>query len=1074
MQRSQWAVRGMMPNAIALTQAIGTRLFSGENDSFSYWHRRIGEFLGAYWLAEKADTPMKRRRLLKLFHDYDLVPTNLRGIHARLARDPNLASSVVSADPMGVLEYGDAESLTPQLTGELFRSLEALAHSNPSFWRGGNAKASSLVSGAMRDEADRVMLDSKAPSALRLLLIEQLANAELAHSYRETLLILLTDEQDMFVIRRHAATALEKTDFSDWPAKIEELVGKADQSSVRIAYEVMCEVGLDQFSDQQVVDVLLAFGGLTICVWPQEETSNFVAKFLRLPESISPDRLNFLLDILSANLTELLPRDYDLEYNDVVDTLHALVLQRLETGDVSAPKLWAWLKSAEDWNTQHRQNSKVLAEKLRSMDDVRRSIQRSVLLEGSGDRLWRQQRNLREVNPGLVPDESDIIFILSSLTPDEVSGELLMGLVTLVGHDEDRGEDTRRLAIQLAGEDHELCTRISNLASPAVPKWQIQEDRRVAEHARQQGERFERGRNEFSEHIGEMRAGELRWIHPAAMAYLKRFSDLGDDVVAHERTAEWLGTELAAAAHEGFEAFLTLENPRPTAVRMALNFARGYKYHAGDIIVAALAERLRLRDEPFAELPDERLMAGLFELWHSMIDEHAGLTGLVEALEAELRSRGGWETAVRLFIVAQLRKRKSNVDRLYQLMRSEEDIGLATTLAIEWLETCSDLSDQTETELVDRVLASPRRTELLNICNARLAQKLDDERRRNWDAVQVILDFETACLRFENSVEPELFWHLRKRSAGSDREERSAVDLTPDQHRWIVATFRDVWPLANRPTSMTRGDTNAWDASDYLNGLISRLGNDHSDAAIAAMQSLRDMDADGYTYHLQSVSAEQQRRRIEHAYTPPTVNEIVSVVSDNRPRTSPDLQAAMLEHLTVVQSMLKNSDVDWYRGFYIPERYRKGSKGPFLYRMGPHKDEESCRDELVKMLRTMDTGLEYIPESHGADDKRVDVVVRADERLILPIEIKGQWHRDLWTASDAQLDHLYVNDWRAERGIYLVLWFGDSVNMARLPDSVQRPTNAGELSSALLSTSRAAQEGRVDIVVLDLTRPQLG
>lgn len=1057
-----------------LTQAIGTRLFSGENDSFSYWHRRIGEFLGAYWLAAKADTPMKRRRLLKLFHDYDLVPTNLRGLHAWLSRDPNLASFVVSADPMGVLEYGDADSLTPQLAGELFRSLEGLAHRNPSFWRGGNAKASSLVSSVMRDEADRVMLDKEAPSALRLLLVEQLVSAELAELYRETLLFLLTDEQDIFVIRRNAATALAKTDFSDWPVKLQELIAKADQSSLRIAYEAMCEVGFEAFSDQQIVDVVLAYGGLTVSVWPQEESAYFISKFLRLPELISDDRLASLLDIFSEHLEELLPHGYDIEFNDLVDALHALVLRCLEISEVDASKVWAWLKPAEDWNIQHRQNSKVLAEKLRSMDDVRRSIQRSVLLGGSGDRLWRQQHNLRDVNPGLVPDESDIIFILSSLTPNEVSGELLMGLATLVAHDEDRGEDTRRLAIQLAGEDHELCTRISNLASPAVPEWQINEDRRVAEQARKRGERFERDRNKFSEHIGEMRAGELRWIHPAAKAYLKRFSDLGDDVVAHERAAERLGAELAAAAHEGFEAFLTLENPRPTALRMALNFARGYKYYAGDIIVAALAERLRLRDNPFADLPDERLMAGLFELWHSMIEEHAGLTGLAEALEAELRSREGWESAIRLFIVTQLRKQKSSVDRLYQLMRSEEDIGLATTLAIEWLETYSDLPDQTETELVDRVLDSPRRTELLNIFNGRLAQDLDDERRRHWDAVQIILDFEAARIRLESSIEAEFLWHLRRRSAGSNRENRSPVYLTPDQLRWIIAKFRGDWPLENRPTRTTIGDTNAWDASEYLKGLISRLGNDHSDEAIAAMQSLRDMDADGYTYHLQSVSAEQQRRRIEHAYTPPTVSEIVSVVSDDNPKTSPDLQAAMLEHLNVVQSMLKNSDVDWYRGFYFYEKYREGKKGPFQYRMGQHKDEESCRDELVKMLRTMTTGLEYIPESHGADDKRVDVVVRADERLILPIEIKGQWHRDLWTASDAQLDHLYVNDWRADRGIYLVLWFGDSVDMARRPDGVEKPTNASELFSALLSTSRAAQEGRVDIVVLDLTRPERG
>lgn len=38
---------------------------------------------------------------------------------------------------------------------------------------------------------------------------------------------------------------------------------------------------------------------------------------------------------------------------------------------------------------------------------------------------------------------------------------------------------------------------------------------------------------------------------------------------------------------------------------------------------------------------------------------------------------------------------------------------------------------------------------------------------------------------------------------------------------------------------------------------------------------------------------------------------------------------------------------------------------------------------------------------------------------------KGQWHPDLWTGADDQLNELYAQDWQAKgRGIYLVLWFG--------------------------------------------------
>ena len=63
-------------------------------------------------------------------------------------------------------------------------------------------------------------------------------------------------------------------------------------------------------------------------------------------------------------------------------------------------------------------------------------------------------------------------------------------------------------------------------------------------------------------------------------------------------------------------------------------------------------------------------------------------------------------------------------------------------------------------------------------------------------------------------------------------------------------------------------------------------------------------------------------------------------------------------------------------------------------------------------------------------------------------------------------------DWRAERGIFLVLWFGGAVALTRWPAGIDPPSTPQELREALCARSRASQAGRVDIVVLDLTRPE--
>jgi hypothetical protein len=345
----------------------------------------------------------------------------------------------------------------------------------------------------------------------------------------------------------------------------------------------------------------------------------------------------------------------------------------------------------------------------------------------------------------------------------------------------------------------------------------------------------------------------------------------------------------------------------------------------------------------------------------------------------------------------------------------------------------------------------------LAIGDARHEAPLDDVRKRNWDAVQIIVDFEAAQARMGSTVDAELLWHLRARGGDRQRDQRAGAPTDARQLWWIVSAFRTTWPTVPRPSGVTVGDKNPWDASNYLLSLMTRLADDTSDEAVAAIEALRDAPQDGYTYTLRALEAEQRQKLVEQAYTPPMLQQISAIVDAGPPVDAADLQAVVLDDLSILQSQLRGSDVDWYRGFFRED--------------GRHQDEERCRDELIKMLRGIDNGLEYIPESHVADDKRVDIVVRANETLILPIEVKGQWHPQLWSAADQQLHHLYVNDWRAERGIYLVLWFGNDVPLTKSPSGAAMPSSTSELREALISTSRAARSGLVDVVVVDFSRP---
>jgi hypothetical protein len=1037
-----------------LAGVIGTRLFAGGEDSFTYWHRQIGEFLWAAWLARRADNREKRRRLLHLFNAGGLVPASLRGLHAWLARDRDLAEAVIAADPMGVVEYGDANALTEREAQVLFAHLEKVAQENPRFWRGGVARAGTLVSPPMQPQTDRVILDRQAPLALRLLLLEQISEAERAEPYRATLRHLLGARSDIFAVRWQAGDALARLKGEDWPAHVAALLDQASADSHRLAYEMMERVGLAAFSERQIADAVQVYGGLVSCAWPRQKPTRLAARFWRLPERLPPAHLDGVLDILATELPDLMPRGDRIEHDDVIHALFGLLLRRLDLGRVEPLRLWEWLQPLRDRSHYRHDKVAALGQRLRTMVDVRRAIQRHVLLDDSDKTIFQKHHRLARVSPGLTADEADVVDLLAAVGQHGADDRRWFDLLCLISHDQAKGLAARQAAASFAQGDACRLELIRKLAEPSVPAWQIENEREAQERATERVAWIEQTRAAYLENSERMRTGDPRWLAEPAGVYLKRYADLGDGIPAEERVAELLGTELAAAAHDGFEVFLTSQPPRPSATRMALSFATGRRYVAADIIVAALAERQRLRAEPFGDLADERLMAGLFELWSSGVEQRSGLEGLADRLEADLRNRGAWEEAVRLYIGTQFRRRREQVDQLYRFMRSDADASLATALAIDWLQACPDMPAGPEAELIDLVLRSSRIAELGPIGEARRAAPLD-ERRRNWDAVQVILDLDAASGRLAAKVEPELIWHIRSRTASDGRDDRPNLSLDPRQMAWIVATFRTTWPARAFPSGSYTGDTNPWDATSYLSDLISRLGENTVDDAVAAISDLRDSPRDGYTDHIRAVAAEQWRKRVEQAYEPATIQEMAAILEGGAPSSAADLQAVMLEDLDVVQAMLRGSDVDWYKGFFRDD--------------GRHRDEESCRDEIIKMLREIDRRLDFIPESHGADEKRVDIVVKAAQRLILPVEIKGQWHRELWTAADTQLDHLYVADWRAERGIYLVLWFGERVK--GLPVGINPPSTAEELRHALVSTSRAAQAGRVDVVVLDLTRP---
>ncbi len=1040
----------VLPDGGAIDAMLDTRLFKSDGAKrFHYWHRRIGEYLGARWLAKQATNDRKRRRLRALFHSHGLVPASLRGLHAWLARDPALAPSIIAADPMGVIEYGDADNLSTTEARALITALEQLALKNPTFREWGPYSLRGIAQLDLLPDIRRLIVTPGIPYGLRILTLQAIKGSPIAPSLANELRELVIDPTAIFASRSAAGEALADLGGQDWPSILSKLRAAGDDLSVRLAIELFDDVGFEAIDDDLIVELAALYAA---------DEGRTIGVLMRTEKRLPDDRLDGVLDCLRDKARALgKPHDRPGDYG-LTDFAYALIVRRVGLGSLDAERLWSWLEPFDVGVGYQRETRQQLDVLLGRETAVRQHIQRLIILDNPGDKnplqlAWRLGKRASALQPNAV----DTVALLKTLDPSDRQDLRWKEIVSLVRHEGEESAEVRLAARPFAEHRPDLLNWVEELAVPRTPEWQLkQEEQERKRRGKQAVERAEHRKN-FSEHLPAMRTGDYGIILNPAKAYLGLFRDIGEDVPAHERVAQWLGPDIAEAAHAGFEAFLTQSEPKPDADEIAESFAEGKRWEASFIVVVALAERLR-NGVGFADLTDERLMAGLFELRHAKIDDHAGILGLEDALASDLRERGAWESAMRRYYEPQFEHKCAHVNSLYSLMRDNDDVALADMLAADWLAKYQDIPNEPEGELIDRLLRSNRMTELRTLVKSRLGLT-DTERRLVWDATGLVVDFEATATRLvEAAINPDLTWQLRRRTTGRF-DEGPGVELAPHQLEWIISTFRTQWPSEHRPSGSSSGDDNKWDASDYLSDLIRQLGNNTTDDAVEIMRRLLDAPADGYTEFLKSVKADQDRKRVEAAYIAPSLSAIKAVVSDELPANAADLQAMMREELEVVQAKVRSDDAESWRGFFDPS-------GPLA--------EEPCRDHLLGLLRQGSNGVVLSPEAHVAADREVDIACTAGN-IRLPIEIKGQWHAELWRATDAQLDHFYSKDWQADgRGIYLVLWFGEKVPANKKLKNASAghpvPATADELKTMLAEGSRAVRDGRIEIFVLDLVR----
>ena len=1041
-----------LPGAESIAGALGTRLFKARgSDSFTYCHRRIAEFQAARWLSAFVDTSRKRRRLLSLFHRQGVVPASLRGMHAWMAQDAFLAETVILADPMGVIEYGGADALDAKQARLLLDGLIRLAAKNPNFYGWGGYSLRGLARPELCDELRTRILEPDTCFGLRMILLEAVVGSAVAQTLAPDLLSLILDEKTAYAIRSHAANALIESGCAQpWATHVKQLSASGDEQSIRLALNLLNDVGYAAFDDYTIADTVMAYA---------RRTQRTLGLLWQTRKQLPMERIEGVLEHVVTMARSLGGAKSRHGNGEITRFAYHLIALRLKSGAVDALVLWSWLSPFAHQLVASEETRGEVVDYFKANPDARRTILRHVLLNVSdekdvGERHWI----LADASPGLYVYDDDIIDLLSEMPTEDAADTRWQALVRMAQHQGDDGANVREAARRFTVGRPDLQAWLDALANPAVPQWKVEQDEREKRWAADRLAERNQHRSDYLAQIDSMRAGEFESLVGPAEAYLRQFIDMGDSIVAHERVEEWLGQTVAEAAHAGFEAYLTAKSASPTAKEIAEAYAAGNTFYAGYILIAAVAERRRNGLE-YDDLQDDRLLACVLALRLQHVEGYTGLKGLGATVEQAVRERGLWPLAMQMLFEPRLAAGKSSVEGLYELTHREDDAELASNLAIEWLQKFPTLSEHSEMELADHLLRRGRHDALRRLIHVRTATD-DAARERRWHAIGLIVNFEASRVLVEASqVQPELLWSLRDRTHPRSSSD-SIIPLDPVQSAWIISVFRGIWRNEGYPTGGFAGNENSWNAAEYLRALALQLGNDASDIAADALQALCDSPEDSYTTTLRQVASEQIRKRVDALYVPPTLEAVVAVLNDLPPASAIDLQAYVIEALDIVGRRVRSDDIDSWRGFFDEAEV-------------PH-DEERCRDHLIGLLRQETQAIAFDPEGHVADDKEIDIACKVGD-LLLPIEVKGQWHDKLWVAADQQLDRLYTPDWRAHGyGIYLVLWFGDAVPEKKRLKSPgrgrEKPSNPQMLHDQLVNISKAAKSGRVRVVVLDLSR----
>lgn len=1071
---------------------LATRLFKpGDSVGQHRWvHKIVAEYCAAHYLtkriAEPAD-PLTLPKCLPIIAPNATVRDELRGLLGWMASLGNkpIEEALIELDPYAVLANGDPSQLEHSSKRLLVNRLKEIEDNDPHFRKGDFWRRFSVAGFFTPDVVEEIkpILLARGDGHLRDLLLELLAGSPAIEQLRDELCQLVRTPDESMNTRLLANRCLLGIADDYHRSGLDVLISEASNTSCSIAAETIETLGPETFERAYLAEFL------RICskLYPGHQEHHervigdryFVKHFIA---SLGLMIIEWLLDELTKDLACICgKKPYECDCRNGLSKIIGSMLDRyfeLATTPFDPIRVWQWVENLNFHGSVSAKESKAV--KVLQEDD---SLRQSIIAYVFGELTERDQIFDAKVNKfnnphchsGLYFNIDDYKFIIDLAFETDNSDLWASFIATHKLHRNkgDRGPDSLRRYM-----------REQALEKPSFIREWVKPNRKAKQFDRKHGmrdfkhtRRMKRRRRKQEEN----RAKNIKYVQDNRELVeggrhwncLVRFAELVlryPEKIEHEFGDETL-VQNALANCLGFIA-----PDIPDLLKLAELQCASQSLYIENVLYAACLEIMRVKGN--LEEVGLRLLKAL------RTNIHMGYSAVSEkerdALKAEVDrlifpDGASAENFIRQYLEPQLAQPVCNNPELWLLRNEEVFSHLRASLSIEWLRRFPDLAVEPLNTLFEITAQYGNRDALKEVIGERCAELMSSwpNPTGNEDIEQKRTFWLVLAWYFLDDA-PEAYWDWLK----TDKDtvlilyERSGrwghgdhlywPKLTSSKVEAILEAFIDQWPKVNLPSHYGTGSPKKENAYRFLSEVIWSINSDYPDDAIPVLNRLlADPRFADLHMNMKSIHAGQVRKKALSNFELPTPQEIVKRLDRDAVVTVEGLRQIVIQELQNFQNAIDGGE------FNSADRF---------YEKGKRLDEIQSTEIIAERLnlRLEAQGISVTQEHQLKAKKRSDFTATkmiGGARRLLVTEVKGQWHRELYTAAYAQLYERYsIHPDAEQQGIYLVIWFGEDEKIAGR--TMHNIRSAQELKSSIEASLPQELTGLIDVFVLDVSKPK--